>query len=304
MLRFDPPGLRRSTIYESSVATPDIQFVAEHQSILYVSHASLGTLLIVAPGGALVDEVRLAPENASNPNPQGIAFDGGGRAYVALAGRGEVVVLDVSQVLACALGAHARPCTSEVARVDLSPLASPTATPMPSRVTVADGHAFVALWNLDAYWNPPAGSTGRLAAIRTDTATLDAAFAGTTNGLIDLGPGCLNPADVAAHGGKLYVTCGAFDYSNYPAVTIQGSGIVPVDLSGTVAQVLPKIAAASDQAPGKLAFCGSTGYVADWNSGSVFVFDPASGSTNLGVGVELCPASNGFAYVADIACGR
>jgi hypothetical protein len=200
-----------------------------------------------------------------------------------------------------------------VARIDLSPLASPTATPMPARIAVDSGRAYVALWNLDAYWNPPPGSTGRVAAIRTDTATLDADFAGTANGLIDLGPSCLNAADVAVHGGKLYVSCGAFqyDFSTTPAtVTILGAGIVPVDVSGPVAQVLPVIPTLQDDArpyaPGKLAFCGSTGYVGDRNTGRVLVFDPTSGATTLGAGVDLCPlpGPKGYAYVADIACGR
>jgi hypothetical protein len=303
VLHFDPPGLLRRNIYSVSSANADIEYLAEHENLLYVSHTSLGTLLILTPGGAVVDEVRLAPTGAQAPDPQGIAFDDGGRAYVALNGSGEVVVLDVSRVLACALGAHSRPCTSEVARIDLTPLASPGGLPMPSRIAVAGGRAFVSLWNLElapVFFGVPDGSTGRLAAIDTATATLDAAFAGTANGLIDLGPDCLDASDVAVLGSTLYVTCGAFAYPN-----IIGAGIVPVDLSGSVAQVLPKVAAAPGWAPGKLAFCGSTGYVGDKNSGRVTVFDPASGSTTLGEGVELCPRSPaGYAFVADIACGR
>ena len=304
MFHFDLPGLRKAPVWQTSTAKPDVEYVAEHAGLLYLSHNSLGTLLIVTPSGRVVDEVRLVPTGAQNPNPQGIAFDAAERAYVALQQPGDVLVLDVSQAPSCAAGTRTPPCTTELARVDLNALASPTATPMPARITVAAGHAFVALWNLDAYWSVPAGSTGRLAAISTDTLALDAAFAGSTNGLVDLGPDCLNPADVAASGGKLYVTCGAFDYSNYPAVTITGSGITPVDISGSTAQVLPRVAAAADQAPGKLAFCGSTGYVGDRNSGTVWVFDPSSGSTSLGAGVELCPPSNGYAYIADIACVR
>jgi hypothetical protein len=304
LLDFGLPGLRQSKILTTSAAQPDVEYLAEHDGVLYVSHNSSGTLLLVTTSGRVVDEVRLVPGGAPNPNPQGIAFDGAERAYLALQASGEVLVLDVSHVSSCAAATQAPPCTSEVARIDLAPLASPTATPMPARIAVDSGRAYVALWNLDAYWNPPAGSTGRVAAIRTDTATLDADFAGTANGFIDLGPDCLNAADVAVHGGKLYVTCGAFDYSNFPAVTIRGAGIVPVNLSGTVAQVLPRVAAAAAQAPGKLAFCGSTGYVGDRNSGRVTVFDPASGATTLGAGVDLCPPSNGYAYVADIACGR
>ena len=305
LLAFDLPGLRQSKILQTSAAKPDIEYLAEHEGVLYVSHKSSASLLLVTPAGRIVDQIPLAPASALNPNPQGIAFDGAERAYLALQASGEVLVLDVSHVSSCAAGTQAPPCTSEVARLDLAPLASPGAEPMPARIAVDSGRAYVALWNLDAFFSVPPGSTGRVAAIRTDTATLDADFAGTANGLIDLGPGCLNAADVAVQGGKLYVTCGAFDYSNYPTVTIQGAGIVPVDLSGTVAQVLPSVGAAPDQAPGKLAFCGSTGYVGDRNSGRVTVFDPTSGATTLGAGVELCPkASNGFAFVADIACGR
>jgi hypothetical protein len=303
MLHFDPPGVRRADVFDTSVANPDIEYVAEHAGFLYLSRASAGTMLVVSPGGTVIDEVALDAPDAENPKPQGIAFSGD-VAYVALNASDEVLVLDVSGVSSCAAATRTPPCTSELARVNVHAVASPGAYAKPARIAVTGGRAYVALWNLDAGWNPPAGSTGRLAAINTSTLALDADFAGTTNGLIDLGPDCLNPADVAVHGGTLYVTCGAFDYSNWPAVTIQGSGIVPVDVSATVAQVLPAIAAGPDQAPGKLAFCGSTGYVGDRNSGRVFVFDPASGSTTLGAGVELCPPSNGFAYVADIACGR
>jgi hypothetical protein len=303
LVRFDPPRVRRADVLETSVATPDVQYLAEHAGLLYLAHSSLGTLLVVTPGGRVVDEVRLAPTGAPNPNPQGVAF-ANDKAYVALNERNEVAVLDVSRAPACAAGAAAPPCTSEVARLNVQPLASPGAFARPSRVAISGGRAFVTLWNLDALWNPPAGSSGRLAAIAVATDELDTAFAGTASGLIDLGPGCLNPADVAESGGKLFVTCGAFDYSAYPLVTIRGSGIVPVDVSGPVANVLPIVAASSSQAPGKLAFCGSAGYVGDRNSGRVFPFDPAAASTILGPGVELCPPSNDFAYVADIACGR
>lgn len=301
-VHFDPPGVRLTKILETSVPTPDIEYLAEHAGILYLAHASLGTLLVVTPEGTVVDEVRLAPVGDPNPDPVGIAF-ANDKAYVALNARDEVVVLDVSQVPACKSGAIAPPCTTERARLDVHPLASPTANAMPSRIAVSGGRAFVTLWNLDAFWNPPAGSTGRLATIDVASDSFDAAFAGTTNGLIDLGPSCLDATDAAAYGGILYVTCGAFDYSNYPAVTIQGNGIVPVDISGTVANVLPIVAGGSDQAPGKLAFCGSTGYVGDRNSGRVFVFDPLAASTTMSAGVELCPPSYGYAFVADIACG-
>ena len=309
LLAFDTPGLRQSKILQTSAAEPDIEYLAEHEGVLYVSHKSSSSLLLVTPAGRVVDQIPLAPAGSLNPNPQGIAFDSTDRAYLALEESGEVLVLDVSQVSSCASGALKPPCTAEVSRIPLAPLASPGASPMPTRVVVEGGRAFVSLWNLDkaAGWVPPPGSTGRVAAIRTDSATLDADFAGTTNGLIDLGPDCLNAADVAVHGGKLYVTCGAFDYSTFPP--IRGAGIVPVDVSGSVAQVLPVIPTFPDQdrpyAPGKLAFCGSTGYVGDRNTGRVLVFDPTSGATTLSAGVDLCPpSSGGYAFIADIACGR
>jgi hypothetical protein len=310
MVHLDPPGVRRTDVLEPKITeSPDIEFLVEHGGLLYVAHTSLGTLLIATPTGAIVDEVRLAPVGALDPSPLGIAFDGD-KAFIALNARDEVVVLDVSGVSSCVAGTRQPPCTSELARVDVHPLASPSANAMPSRIAIAGGRAFVTLWNLTpppAFTVPP-GGTGRLAAIRTADGILDADFAGTTNGLIDLGAGCLNPADVAAQGGELYVTCGAFDYSNFPNVAIHGAGIVPVDVSGTVAQVLPAIAPSPDPdrpwAPGKLAFCGPAGYVGDRNTGRVLLFDPASGATTLPAGVDLCPMSNGYAYVADIACGR
>jgi DNA-binding beta-propeller fold protein YncE len=305
MLRFDPPGVRQERVWGTSAAQPDLEYVTEHGGLLYVSHNSLGMLLVVTPAGKVIDELRLVPAGAVNPNPQGIAFDAAGRAYVALQEPGEIVVLDVSQVQSCAAGTRAPPCTTEIGRVALAPLASPGASPMPSRIAISNGRAFVSLWNLDANWVPPAGSTGRVAAIRTDTLELDAAFAGTANGLIDLGPDCLNATDVVVQGGTLYVTCGAFDFSAYPVVKAYGGGIAAVNVSGATAQVRPTIAAGADHAPGKLAFCGTTGYVADRNSGTVWVFDPSSAGTTLGAGTELCPrASNGAAFVNDIACGH
>ncbi len=301
IVRFGLPGIRLADVLETTVPAPDIEYLATHGGLLYLAHSSKSSVLIVRPDGAIVDEVRLVPTGDPNPNVQGIAF-AGENAYVALNARGEVVVLDVQHAVDCALGSKTPPCTSELARIDVQPLASPTALAMPSRIAVGGGRAFVTLWNLDPFFSPPVGSSGRLAVIDVATDTLDATVSASGDGLVDLGTGCLNPADAAFDGTTLYVTCGAFDYSAWPSVTIVGSGIVPVDLSATVATVLPVIPMAADQAPGKLAFCGGTGYVGDRNSGRVFPFDATSGT--IGTGVELCPAAaSGFAYVADIACG-
>lgn len=297
--RFGAPGARIEPVVRTRIPQPDLQFVAEHEGLLYVSHSSVGSLLIVTGLGALVEEIPLSTSPAANP--QGIAFVGS-EAYVALNETGEVVVLDVSNVPACAAGTRSPPCATELARVDVQPLAAEDALARPSHLAVAGGRVFVALWNLDPYWSVPAGGTGRLAVIDPATRALDQTVSsGGTKGLVDLGAGCLNPADAAVHGTTLYVTCGAFDYSAWPEVTIQGAGIARVDLSGATPAVLAMLPAAAGSAPGSLAFCEGTGYVADRNSGQVFRLDPSAGAVD---GAELCPPANGFAYVADLECGR
>jgi hypothetical protein len=294
-VHFDLPGTRVSRVLETSVTTPDIQYLAAHDGLLYIAHASVGSLLVATPDGRRVDEMRLAPVGDPNPNPAGMAFDGD-KAYVALNESGEVVVLDVSGAAACARGERSPPCLSESARIDVQPLASEGALARPSRVAIAGGRAYVTLWNLDPFWAPPADTSGRLAVIDTSTDALDPSVAdGGVTGLLDLGE-CLNPAGATVLGDTLFVTCGAFAYP-----IIEGSGIVQIDLSGDVPALGRFIPMADDEAPGTLAFCGGAGYVGDRNSGKVFAFDPVLGT--VGTGVALCPESNGFAYVSDIACG-
>ncbi len=288
----DPPQVRAVPLPWGSNATPDIQFMAAHDGYLYVSHASVGKLLVLTPAGDVVEEHDFVAAGAPNPNPLGLAF-AGDRAYVALNARNEVAVLDVSSVGSC----ETPPCIEEIARVDVQPLASPGADALPARIAIAGERAFVTLWNYQN-WSPPAGSTGRLAVIDLGTNTLDTSA--DPDGLVDLGAGCLDPADVAVDGATLWVTCGAFDASNYPVMRVFAQGIVPIDLSQsppTAGEILP---APADAAPGKLAFCAGGAYVGDRNSGRVFRLDPEAGAID---GAELCPRSNGFAYIADLACG-
>jgi hypothetical protein len=303
-IRRDPPAVRVDVLRELSAPMQDLQALAVHDGLLYVSHSSVGTLLVLAPDGAVVDEVPLrpagSPPDAKNPNPAGIAF-AGDDAYVALNERNEVVVLDVSGMPACARGEATPPCAAEVARIDVQPLASAGALARPSRLATVGGRVYAALWNLDATWNPPAGSSGRLAAIDAATRALDGAVVtGGVAGLVDLGTSCLNPAGLALHEQTLWVTCGAFDYSG-PEVAISGGGVVAVNLSGATPVPGAVIPAGPGEAPGNLAFCGGAGYVGDRNSGRVFRLDPAAGIVD---GTELCPTSDdGYAYVADLACG-
>ena len=303
-IRRDPPAVRVDVLRELSAPRQDIQALEVHDGLLYVSHASVGTLLVLTPGGAVVDELPLVPAGAPagtpNPNPNGIAF-AGDDAYVALNERNEVVVLDVSAMPACARGEASPPCATEVARIDVQPLASPGAFARPSRLATVGGRVYAALVNLDAQWNPPPGSSGRLAAIDAAKRALDTTVVtGDVAGLVDLGAGCLDPAGLALNGQTLWVTCGDFDYSAYPKVAIVGGGVVPVDVSGATPVPGAVLPAGPGEAPGNLAFCGGTGYVGDRNSGRVFRLDPAAGIVD---GTELCPISDNYAYVSDLACG-
>jgi len=298
--QLDPPAVRVDSILQTAVAQPDLEYLAAHDGLLYVAHTSVGTLLVVGPGGAVVDEIPLRAAAADpNPSPQGIAFDGG-TAYVALNASNEVVAVNVSAEPACAAGTQAPPCGTVTARIGVQGLATSGAQAMPSRLAVAGGRLFVTLWNLDATFAVPAGSTGRLAVVDLAGNALDPTVAsGGVTGLLDLGSGCLDPADVAVNGQTLYVTCGAFDFSG-TAPVIRGSGIAPIDLSGAAPKPLPVVAMSSAEAPGKLAFCGGAGYVGDRNSGTVFRFEPATQAIS---GKTLCPARNGYAFVSDLACG-
>lgn len=289
----DPPEVRAVPLPWSSGATPDLEFLAAHGGHLYVSHTSIGTLLVLTPAGEVVEEHAFVGAGQPNPNPLGIAF-AGDRAYVALNARDEVAVLDVSSVGRCA----APPCIHEVARVDVQPVASAGAHAKPARIAIAGERAYVTLWNYDDFWNPPAGSTGRLAAIRLATNALDETAG--TNGLVDLGADCLNPGDAAVDGTTLYVSCGAFDYSDFPAVRVYAQGIVPIDLSKAQPVVHPVLPAPDDAALGDLAFCSGTGYVADRNRGRVFRLDPTLGAVE---GFDVCPLTNDGSLASDLACG-
>jgi hypothetical protein len=296
-LQLDPPAVRAAPILVTSAPQPDLEGMAAHGGLLYLSQASTGHLLVATADGGKSYPVPLS--SAGAPSPQGIAFQGD-KAYVALNGSDEVVVLDVSGAAACLAGTPGAVCPSIQKRIDLSPLASPTAHARPSRFALDGKRLFVTLWNLDDSYSVPASSTGRLAVLDTDLDALDAHVSSTgVAGLVDLGPGCLDPADAVVQGRTLYVSCGAFDYSG-AAPTIRGAGVARVDLAASQPALLPLLAAPTSSAPGRLAFCNGAGYVADRNSGLVFHLDSASGTHG---GVELCPPANGYAFVADLTCG-
>jgi len=257
----------------------DLEFLAEWNGLLHVSNAAVGSLVIVDPAAAspIVAEVALG----DFAYPQGMAFVAN-KAYVALNGSGEVVVVDLGT----------RTVTK---RIDLSALASPGASALPSRVAVSGNRVYVTLWNLDATYSP--AGHGRLAVI---DATTDALVPSVNP--VDLGGSCLNPAGIAVLGGTVWVTCGFFPYTATSAADIVGAAFVPVDVSGS-APVVGAAAPASLAAPGAISFCNGMGFAADRFSGNVLRFDPAAGTvTSRGL---VCPASGtGSSFVADVTCGR
>src|SRR5512137_674884 len=251
----------------------DLEFLAEWNGLLHVSNAAAGSLVIVDPASAspIVKEIPLGDFSY----PQGMAFRGN-KAYVALNGSGEVVVVDLTS----------RTVTK---RIGLSSLASPGGNALPSRLAVSGDRVYVTLCNLDASY-APAGH-GRLAVI--DTAT-DALVPGVNP--VDLGASCLNPAGIAVLGGTAWVTCGFFPYTATSAADITGAAFVPVDVSG-LAPLVGSAVPAALAAPGAISFCSGVGFSADRFSGNVLRFDPAA-RTVTGQGL-VCPASGtGSSFVA------
>jgi hypothetical protein len=276
---------------ELALGGSDFEGLAEHGGRLFVSNAGSGTLLVWDPvAGKAIDEVALG--DLSGVNPRGVAFVGD-RAYVALYGTNpssggqEVVAVDFSSLATCT----APPCGSVVGRISMLPAADADGLPFPSDVVADGAKVYVALANLKlgayGYYTDPAGD-GKLAVI--DSAAGDA----TT--FVDLGSMCTNPGGLALDGNVLWVSCG-------------GSGtLVPVDLSAATPEPASFfVVLAGIGAPGKLAFCGGTGYVTDQWSGTVARFDTSwafgSSMAEAPASAEICPPSDaGWAWAADVEC--
>ncbi len=272
--------------HEYLLGGSDFEGLAEHGGRLFVSNAGPGALIAWDPGLArVVDEVALG--DLSGVNPRGIAFVGD-RAYVALYGTNpssggqEVVAVDFSGLAACVTP----PCAEVVSRISVTGGADAGGLPFPSAAAVVGAKVYVTLSNLKlgqyGYYTDPAGN-GKLAVI--DSAAGDALT------LVDLGAACTNPGALAVRGEVVWVSCG-------------GTGnLLPVDVSGAspVLGAPVSLAVAGVYVPGKLAFCGGTGYVTDQWSGTLVRFDPA-GLAGLASGV-VCPNSDaGWAWAADVLC--
>ena len=255
----------------------DLEFLAERNSLLYVSNAAIGSLLIVDPATSSIAEVRLGAFSY----PQGIAF-AGNKAYVALNGSGAIAVVDLATRLV-------------TKTISLVSLVSAGRNPLPSRLVASGSRLFVTLWNLDVAF-APAGN-GRLAVIDTTTDEL----APLVNP-VDLGASCLNPAGLALLGNTLWVTCGFFRFDAASAADITGAAFVPVAL-GDGSPIAGTAVPATGFAPGAITFCDGVGFVGDRFSGNVLRFDPAARAVTA-QGILCAPTDTGSSFVADVICGK
>ena len=301
VLPFDPALLSRHVPLTGS----DLEGVIAHENVLLVSNAFVGSLVVAAPSGTVLDEIAM-PRQASGPNPRGAAVLGP-TAYLPLYGNGtgatsgqSIAQVDLSGLGACVAGT-ATSCGAVAGELDL--LGVPGASdapglPFPSAALTVGGSVYVTLANLApdtlscgpgctyTGYVKPAGD-GKLAVVNP--------VAAQRVSVVNL-PGCGNPGALALSGSTLWVACGSF---SYPALA--PPALLPVNLA-----VNPPAAGAPlplpGMVPGKLAFCGGVGYVTDQGSGAVVRFDP--GTRAVEAAVTVCPTAvpAGWAWAADVAC--
>lgn len=296
VLPFDPAAATFTR--PLSASNQDVQHVATSAGVLLVTNADAGTLVVLDPSAAVLDEIPFLNQQ-SYPNPHG--FDVvDGVAYVALFGSGpgngqRIARVDLSGLATCV--AQGGDCGATDGEIDLLGVAGahdPAALPFPAQVLAAGQKVYVTLQNLTedcsdfgCFYAKP-GGTGRLAVI--DRAKGDAVS------VVDLGEGCLNPTGLALHERTLWVACGAVFYAD-----VAPGALVPVDVGGAT-PVVGEPLDVSPLVPGKLAFCGGVGYVGDQGSGDVLRFDPVTRS--LEAPVLVCPPGAFFTSVSDVACPR
>jgi hypothetical protein len=298
----------------------DLSAVVAHGGALFVANAGVGTVEVLDPSGAILDEVPL-PHQKEFANPRSIAFVGS-HAYVVLNSPPSIqdlVRIDFSRLSACAAPDPAAPTCTDTAEcaadrrcvagacrvrcgdVDgeiplaVSGAADGAAIPSPEGIAAIGTRVVVPLANLEnadvtcdgftfTWYLRPAGN-GRLAVV--DAANGDALS------IVDLGPGCKAPAEIAVDGSRAWISCGSMCFPD-----LAPGAVVPVDFSGPT----PVVGSATSIAPvvgGALAVCGAKGYVADVRkTGLVVPFDPATGGA--GEAVAVC----GFdAYSNSLASG-
>lgn len=276
-LAFGDPATARFTL-----GGGDLEVVRAEGGRLYVSDASVSTLVSIDPATGAAGEVSLARAPGVAENPHGIAF-AGGKAYVALYGSSSSPSFGAGQAIAVVDLA-----SGSVTRLSLEGVAGaydPPGFPFPSGAAAVGNRVFVTLPNLKALVTPsgtfyidPAGN-GRLAVVD--------AVGDTLLPPVDLGAGCTNPGGITASAGTLWIACGS-------------GAVVPVD-GDTLAVGEP--VATPGVVPGSVAVCGGVVYATDQYSGQVVRF--AASGTPAPAATEVCPLSSGqypFALAADVTC--
>jgi hypothetical protein len=276
-LAFGDPATARFTL-----GGGDLEVVRAEGGRLYVSDASVSTLVSIDPATGAAAEVSLARAPGVAENPHGIAF-AGGKAYVALYGSSSSPSFGAGQAIAVVDLA-----SGSVTRLSLEGVAGaydPPGFPFPSGAAAVGNRVFVTLPNLKALVTPsgtfyidPAGN-GRLAVVD--------AVGDTLLPPVDLGAGCTNPGGITASAGRLWIACGS-------------GAVVPVD-GDTLAVGEP--VATPGVVPGSVAVCGGVVYATDQYSGQVVRF--AASGTPAPAATEVCPLSSGqypFALAADVTC--
>lgn len=261
----------------------DLEVIRAQGGKLYVSDASVSTLVSIDPATGTVGEISLARAPGVAENPHGIAF-ARGKAYVALYGSASAPSFGAGQAIAVVDLA-----TGSVTPLSLEGVAGAydaPGFPFPSGAAAVQDRVFVTLPNLKARVTPsgtfyidPAGN-GRLAVV---DAVGDALLPP-----VDLGAACTNPGGIAAAGGTLWIAC--------------GSGVV-VPVAGDTLAVGAPVAMPAFVVPGGVAVCGGDVYATDQYSGRVVRF--AASGVPAPAATEVCPLSSGpypFALAADITC--
>ncbi len=293
VVTFDPTASTPKSLAIVPNATTggaDLEYVAAHDGLIFVSNSMAGTLVAYDPVRRLViDETPLGAAGEPVYN-QGFTFVGE-KAYVALNGVNAVAVVDVSAVPTCQPSSTGTSCGKLLERIDLSKLAYATASAGPTRAVAYGTNAFVSLNDeFDATYAPVQGANGRLAVIDTVTGTAAPAA-------LDLGNACQDASGLALDGTTLWVACGYYDYFGTKAVS--GAALVPVDLSGStpvVGAAIPLPNAASS-----VAFCGGVAYAGATDSGTVMRIDTAARTVTAAL---ICapPVAGADSYVPSVAC--
>jgi hypothetical protein len=273
------------TVPSGNVGFSDLPFIAAKGKYLLASNAAANSVVVLDTSISATSS-EPTPVRGELPlpgpfgNPQGVDFVGS-KAYVALNGKDAVAVLDVSQL----------PALSLLKTIDLSNLAPPGASAMPSRVIAAGGRIYVTLWGLDPVtFAPPVGGHGRLAVI-------DPAIDEARPDPIDLGASCLNPAGMTLSGSSIWIACG---FHAFNSAQVSGGALVQVDTLLAPPAPVATIALAT-HAAGSVAICNGRGYAGATESGRMISFDPG---TRALIGDEVvCPAEVGKgSFVSDVTC--